>query len=187
MRNTLASFVVQEAMPKKGKRNRKVEVRVEQVGHALYISPRGYGDCGTVDGQGTPIILEIADGDLRINVHADINKEDPTDIINLENARESKRGKDTPASISKNTEKLCKARDLAADEAFEAYDFEKEGATIADHDHWETDGYDRLIKRFYFHHVDSDGAEEQGDSEPGSFIVDFKKGTAKVKDSHTNY
>lgn len=60
----------------------------------LLIRFKGYGDCCSAEGHGVPIILERYEGKLRLIVWADINKEDPTHIIDLEEAREDNRKED---------------------------------------------------------------------------------------------
>ena len=154
--------------------------------HHIVIEAEGYGDCTSKDGHGSPAIIEFYDGKLRIIAWSDINSEEPTHTIDLSDAKESRRNKETPAMVQKLGVQLARLRDDAADTAFEQYDFTKEGVTIADHDGWETDGTNRLAKRFYYRHIDSDGAEEGGDSHLGCFIVEFKPKTAKVIDAHAN-
>ena len=68
-------------------RQRTVEVRVEANCRGIYISPKGYG----TEFDDTPIMLEIWDGKLRLVIWDDKDKEDPSNIINLEHLR--KRGK----------------------------------------------------------------------------------------------
>lgn len=72
--------------------DRKVECRVlvEGGGRLLSINPSGYGECDAYNGQGSPVLLEIWDDNLRLVVFKDINSPDPT-IIDLEGARENKR------------------------------------------------------------------------------------------------
>lgn len=72
--------------------NREIDINVALTpSNDLEIRPLGYGDCTSKDNCGCPIVLEIWEGQLRLVVWADINSEDPTHIIDLENARESKR------------------------------------------------------------------------------------------------
>lgn len=80
-------------------------------------------------------------------------------------------------------EKLMQDREVKADDKFEAYNFGKEGVTIEDHDGWETDGPNRLIKKIYY--LPDDGKEHDS-SEMGSFIVDFKEGSVKVVEAYAN-
>jgi len=47
-----------------------------------------------MDGQGSPILVEVADGKLRVVCWSDINEEDPTHIISMEKAREDLRIED---------------------------------------------------------------------------------------------
>ena len=54
----------------------------------------GYG-MKCVEG-GSPIFLEVFEGRLVLRVWADINKEDPTHVIDLAEAREDARKDDTP-------------------------------------------------------------------------------------------
>lgn len=56
---------------------------------SIEIRPSGYGDCSSQNGSGCPVIVESWDGDLRLVVWGDINKEDPTNIISLAGAQES--------------------------------------------------------------------------------------------------
>lgn len=58
---------------------------------SIEIRPIGYGDCTSKKGYGCPVIIERWEGDLRLVVWGDINKEDPTHIISLEGAKESLR------------------------------------------------------------------------------------------------
>ena len=65
-----------------------MEVAITEGSCGILISPEGYGDKMSRDGQGSPILLEQCDGVLRLVVWADINQEDPTHIINLSGAQE---------------------------------------------------------------------------------------------------
>ena len=69
----------------------KLTGTVTEQGGALLIRLDGYGDFCSADGQGTVVALEVAEGYPRVLVWADINQEDPTHTISLENAREDKR------------------------------------------------------------------------------------------------
>ena len=71
-----------------------VEVAEEQWGLVIY--PAGYGCFGCADGTAGPILLELYEGRLRLVVWDDINLEDPSHIIDLEDAREAQR-RDTVA------------------------------------------------------------------------------------------
>lgn len=51
----------------------------------------GYGDKGSELPDGCPLMIELYDGELRLIVFGDINREDPTHVISLEGARESLR------------------------------------------------------------------------------------------------
>ena len=67
----------------------------------IVLEAEGYGhrtgDGVPGDGNGTNdiVMMEHYDGKLRLIVWGDINEEDPTHIIDLENARESNRRSDT--------------------------------------------------------------------------------------------
>jgi len=74
--------------------DRTVDVRVSIDNQVLFIRPNGYGDSCSMDGRGCPVVIEIADGELRIVVWGDINSEEYTHIISLEGAREDRRVED---------------------------------------------------------------------------------------------
>jgi len=71
---------------------------------------------------------------------------------------------------------------LAADEAFAEHDMGD--AEVVESDGWETDGPDRLIKRFYWTDEYCDPNE---DSLTASFCVNFKKGTNEVEEAYVNW
>jgi hypothetical protein len=58
--------------------------------HAIFIEPKGYGDAGSADGCGCPIVIELERGRLRVHLFDDIFRESPT-TIDLEGAREALR------------------------------------------------------------------------------------------------
>lgn len=62
---------------------------VEMQNGTIWIRPEGYGDCGSQDGCGFPIKIEYYDKSVRVVVWGDINKEDPTVNVKLDDARES--------------------------------------------------------------------------------------------------
>ena len=57
----------------------------------IWIRPEGHGDCTSQDGYGFPIKIEYYEGSVRVVVWGDINSEDPTANMRLDNAHESKR------------------------------------------------------------------------------------------------
>ena len=59
--------------------------------HFLLIRPEGYGDHCSVDGDGYPIGIEFNNGKPRVLIWGDINKEDTTQVIELEGAKETVR------------------------------------------------------------------------------------------------
>jgi len=67
---------------------------IELENGVIYIRPEGYGDCGTEDGYGCPVLIEYYEGSLRVVVWNDINQEDPM-VLKLDNAHESKRSVNT--------------------------------------------------------------------------------------------
>jgi hypothetical protein len=72
----------------------KISVSVESDDLALVVHPEGYGVYDTDDA--APILLERCEGKLRLIVWADINDQEPTHIIDLENARVDARKETTP-------------------------------------------------------------------------------------------
>ena len=66
-------------------------VRNDPHGRFLILAVHGYGEKTSSDGNGEPILLENVDGKLRLVVWSDINKEDPTHIVDMEGALESAR------------------------------------------------------------------------------------------------
>jgi len=51
----------------------------------------GYSDCASIDDEGVPVFVEYYDGKLRALIYADINSEEPTQVIDLAGARNDKR------------------------------------------------------------------------------------------------
>ena len=83
--------------------------------------------------------------------------------------------------------KLQDNRRGAANLAWEEYDFWNNGdlpedSEIFDCEGWETDGEDRLTRLFYY----SDPAAADGPSLKGTFIVEFKHGTAQLVEFHAS-
>ncbi len=68
-----------------------VAATIEADTHGIAVRFEGYGDHGSAEGFGWPVLIELHDGELTIHVWADIGQEDPTHVISLENARESLR------------------------------------------------------------------------------------------------
>ena len=73
-----------------GEGESKLKIRVTSESGSLIIYPEGYGDCGSADGHGVPVFLELWEGRLRVVVFADINEQDPQ-VIDMETAKESER------------------------------------------------------------------------------------------------
>ncbi len=57
----------------------------------LFFKFDGYGNCNSKENDGEVIWIELFEGELRVLVWSDINKEDATHRISLEGALESKR------------------------------------------------------------------------------------------------
>jgi len=68
-----------------------VPCTIEYGENSIAIRPAGYGDAGSQDGYGCPVVIEYYDHDVRVLVWADINNQDPTHVISLAGALESKR------------------------------------------------------------------------------------------------
>jgi len=75
-----------------------LEVVVESNGLALCIKPKGYGDRGSAEGQGCPLLVENRGGVPFVAVWNDINREDTSHIISLAKAAEDKYVPEPPAS-----------------------------------------------------------------------------------------
>jgi len=65
-------------------------IKVVAYQQGVVIDAKGYGDCCSADGHGSPVFLELYQGQLRLIVFADINEQDP-EIINLDGAKEDRR------------------------------------------------------------------------------------------------
>ena len=74
-----------------GDRTIPIQLKDECNGAGLVIRPEGYGCFGCVDGTTGPLYLEVHEGRLRLIVWADINDEEPTHVIDLEDSREDRR------------------------------------------------------------------------------------------------
>jgi hypothetical protein len=70
---------------------KKITGKVIQEHNGVSIMFTGHGTCAMSAGFGTPIFIENEKGVVSIYVWSDINEEDCTHEITLENARESKR------------------------------------------------------------------------------------------------
>lgn len=68
------------------------DIGVTREGAGVCLSIPGYGDKTSADGHGAPILLTCGDGmPPKLYVWADINQEDPTHIIDLDEAQECRR------------------------------------------------------------------------------------------------
>jgi hypothetical protein len=73
-----------------------IGVAVTHTDGYLEITPDGYGDCSSNDGEGCPVLLELYEGEICVRLYGDINSEEPTHNIRIEGARESLREPDEP-------------------------------------------------------------------------------------------
>lgn len=69
----------------------RASVEISELHGELLLKAEGYGDCCSKAGEGIPLLIENADGILQLRIWADINEEDPTHTISLENAQTSNR------------------------------------------------------------------------------------------------
>lgn len=68
-----------------------IEVVVADNNGMLYVAPKGYGDKTSADGEGAPIVLSLFNNRLALFVWDDINQEEVSHEIDLENAQENMR------------------------------------------------------------------------------------------------
>jgi hypothetical protein len=71
----------------------KVEVQIFANRRGIELYPKGYGENEAIDGSGSPVLLELCNGKLRVVVSDDINDPDKQ-VIDLEGAREDKRNEE---------------------------------------------------------------------------------------------
>ena len=57
----------------------------------IYIHIDGYGDACSLDGEGEPIVVDFYNKKLQVLIWSDINKQDPTHVIDLAEAKEKNR------------------------------------------------------------------------------------------------
>jgi hypothetical protein len=67
---------------------RKVEIQSVEGPGFFELRATGYGEKAAEDGHGSILAVEMYEGRLRLLVFADIRQEGPTDVIDLEGARE---------------------------------------------------------------------------------------------------
>jgi len=71
-----------------------IEARVSFVNGMITINIDGYGDLTSNKGQGEPILIESFDDNVRVVLWGDINSEEATHIIKMDEAKESNRNED---------------------------------------------------------------------------------------------
>ncbi len=91
---TVTTVALAEALGTTSAGSSNVTISVEKDNLALIIHPEGMG---TWDGPYAPVLLERHEGKVRLVIWADINQQDPTHIIDLSEALESKRADDAQA------------------------------------------------------------------------------------------
>lgn len=79
------------------RKKRSVKTHIRHSDAFLEVSVEGYGEQGATEGHGSPVVLEFYEGKLRCLVFDNINSEEPSHVIDLEGAHESKRIKDDAA------------------------------------------------------------------------------------------
>lgn len=84
-------FPVKEQSDDRQFPDREVKIKIKSEGSVVCIAPEGYNDCNSLPGHGSVAMFELWEGHLRLIVWSDINQEDPTHIIDLEEAKEEKR------------------------------------------------------------------------------------------------
>lgn len=67
-----------------------LSIRIVATGFVISVYPQGYGDCGSADGHGCPLFIELYQSRLRVVAFPNINNEEPQ-IIDLNGAREDTR------------------------------------------------------------------------------------------------
>lgn len=72
----------------------KYSVKITKTDSGIFLTPEGYGDYCSKDGEGKPVLLEVFAGIPRIVMWSDINKEDYTHLVELNNAEEKLRKND---------------------------------------------------------------------------------------------
>lgn len=65
-------------------------IRIVASDFVISVYPQGYGDCGSADGHGCPLFIELYQGRLRVVAFPNINNENPQ-VIDLSGAREDTR------------------------------------------------------------------------------------------------
>jgi len=90
--DAVVSATIRDVM-RGGAKAKDQEVSLHITADGVKITADGYGDYCSREGSGTPALLELADGELRLVAWSDINLEDHTHIVGLEGAKEKHREK----------------------------------------------------------------------------------------------
>ena len=70
---------------------KSIEVKIVHRPRGIEIQFEGYGDNGSTPGNGSPILIEYCYGSPRVIIFGNINQEEPTHIIDLDEAAEANR------------------------------------------------------------------------------------------------
>ena len=73
------------------RRSISTKIQLSPGDNLIMIGADGYGENTSEDGDGSPIVIEYHEGQFRVLVWSNINEEEPTHVISLEDARESNR------------------------------------------------------------------------------------------------
>jgi hypothetical protein len=165
---------------------KNVNVEVECSNDSVYILLEGYSDASSPDGEGCPVMLEVWEGELRVVVWSDINKEDPTHIISLQGAREELRKIDDDQFVSIPLSELEEIRYGLLEDIWENYDLglDNMGLEFADSDGWEhTIPSNEYSRKFYYYKHPSTNKP----SETATFVVTFHPNSTKAFDISVDY
>jgi len=157
-------------------------VRIAFDEYGIYITPKGYGDYYSNDGDGIPIMVEVFGGEPRVILWDDINEQDSTHIISLKKAKETCR-KNEDGTVKMSSIELDKLRREKIDEIFENYDLQ-----LGEDDEFEeTDGWEHISpgneywRGFYVIWSNAD------ESKRHIFTVQFKPGSVEVESAGPDY
>ena len=87
---TIVAAISEQIIEPKDCPRMPVSCEIKDINGSLFIYLKGYGEHGTENGYGAPVVIEMAKGRLRALIWTDINKQDPM-IVDLEGAAEANR------------------------------------------------------------------------------------------------
>lgn len=93
-------YIIQDQSEEEG----SIKLKATDGTCGFLIAAEGYGEkCSDVN-YSHPVLIELYEGELRVVIWNDINKEDPTHIISLEGAKDDKRiEEDCPSWVEKHS------------------------------------------------------------------------------------